>query len=99
MSDPVSAIRALPRFTYLSREDARGAVIAVLRSVREPVMSVMAVRRAAYQRKANGCDPLADDSYNRHDAMTIAAEAMDWASHEVAAAIDALVAEIEGEAK
>jgi hypothetical protein len=36
MTSPIAAVRALPRFAYLSPADAREVVLAVLGAVREP---------------------------------------------------------------
>ena len=81
MPDPVSALRAIPRFAYLSPSDARAAVIAVLESVREPGHRALSLAAMAY-------DESPEAAFSDSD------EAMGAAFR---AALDALIAEVRGD--
>lgn len=84
MTSPIAAVRALPRFAYLSPAEAREVVLAVLGAVDVEVMARAIVRSAA-----GGSKPEAREAFiERH-----------WRNHikNARAAIDALVAEVQEE--
>jgi hypothetical protein len=50
---------------------------------RERVVAGVAKRKAVYEARRAGSDPLAEDSYTRHDLFNHAVEAMDWLTGEL----------------
>ena len=85
MTSPIAAVRALPRFAYLSPADAREVVLAVLGAVDVEVMA-----RAIYEkRNGAGCTPWSRLPKSHQDPYRSDARA----------AIDALVAEVQEEGR
>jgi hypothetical protein len=73
------------RDAYIS--NARAALLAI----REPIIATAKARRAIYAAKAAKVDPLAEDSCNRHELLTHAVEAMEYAEADLAAAFNAIL--------
>lgn len=65
------------------------AARAAIEATREPLVALMAKRRAHYERKAGEHDPLEEDNLNRYDQYTFAAEAMDATEAAIGQLIDA----------
>ena len=86
MSDPVSAIRSLPRFAYLSPAEAREVVLAVLGAVDVEVMARAHYDASRDERVGMGWDEC-HPAYREQQVRT--ARAM----------IDALVAEVQEEGR
>ena len=54
---PIAAVRALPRFAYLSPAEAREVVLAVLGAVREPSKAMVQSAGGAYVNLERADDP------------------------------------------
>lgn len=98
MTSPIAAVRALPRFAYLSPAEAREVVLAVLGAVRDlPMRAKEAQVVAAIEFNRPFYEKDVADDFRLATAVQIAVG--DGRIHSAAhrAAIDALVAEVQEE--